>query len=59
MSSEKAGFESPEDAAQFVEQEIRSFAATSPLNRLPFDRDYIIFDQPLVRFADGADPLFT
>ena len=47
------------DAAQFVEQEIKAFARTSPLNRLPLDRDFIIFDEPLVRFADGNDPLFT
>ena len=46
-------------AARFVEQEIKEFTRTSPLNRLPFDKDYLIFDQPLVNFADGDDPIFT
>ena len=47
------------EAAQFVEQEIRSFARTSPSNRLSFIDGHIIWDEPLVRFADGDDPIFT
>jgi len=45
--------------AQFIEEEIKEFARTSPLNRLPFISDYIIWDEPLVKFADGNDPIFT
>ncbi len=47
------------EPAQFLEQEIKTFAGTSPANRLPFNKDYIIFDEPLVRFADGDDPIFA
>lgn len=46
-------------AARFVEEEIKAFLRTSPLNRLPFDRDHIIWDEPLVNFADGDAPIFT
>ena len=45
--------------ARFIEQEIKKFVRTSPLNRLPFINDYVIWDEPLVRFADGDDPIFT
>ena len=45
--------------AQFIEGEIKEFVRTSPLNRLPFINDYIIFDEPLVRLADGDDPIFA
>ena len=37
---------------------IRAFALESPLNRLPQDESLFIFDEPLVGFADGDDPLF-
>jgi epoxyqueuosine reductase QueG len=45
--------------AQCIEQEIREFVRTSPANRLSFLNDYIIWDKPLVKFADGDDPIFT
>ena len=45
--------------AQFIEQEIKKFVRTSPLNRLPFINDYTIWDEPLVKFADGDDSIFT
>ncbi len=45
--------------ARFIEQKIKEFTRTSPLNRLPFINDYVIWDEPLVRFADGDDPIFT
>jgi epoxyqueuosine reductase QueG len=49
----------PAQSAQFITDEIRSFTRTSPLNRLPeYDGD-VIFDEPLVNFADGNDPIFT
>ena len=45
--------------AQFVEQEIKEFVRTSPNNHLSFLNDYVIWDEPLVNFADGDDPIFT
>lgn len=45
--------------AQFIEEKIKEFTRTSPLNRLPFINDYVMWDEPLVKFADGDDPLFT
>jgi len=47
------------EPAQFIEQEIKAFVCTSPLNCLPFIKDYIIWDEPLVKFADGNDPIFA
>jgi len=47
------------EPAQFIEEEIKAFARTSPANRMPFSKDHIIFDEPLVKFADGNDPIFT
>ena len=46
------------EPAQAVEDEIREFVRTSPLNRMPSTRELIIYDDPLVRFADGDDPLY-
>ena len=45
--------------AQFIEEEIKNFTRTSPLNRLPFIEDYVIWDEPLVKFANGDDSIFT
>ncbi len=45
--------------AQFIEAAIKEFTRTSPLNRLPFINDYVMWDEPLVKFADGDDPIFT
>ena len=47
------------EPARFVEEEIKAFAATAPANRLSFIPNHIIFDEPLVRFAAGDDPIFT
>ncbi len=47
-----------DDPAQFLEQEIKEFVRTSPDNRLSFLGDYAIWDEPLVGFADGDDPIF-
>lgn len=43
--------------AQFIENEIKAFVRTSSLNRMPVS-DNLIFDEPLVQFADGNDPIF-
>jgi len=59
MNGQNTDLTSEKEAVQFVEQDIKALARTSPLNRLPDDHDYIIFDEPLVRFADGDDLLFT
>ena len=44
----KGNFNNP---AQFIEQEIKEFVRTSPANRLSFMNDYIMWDKPLVKFA--------
>jgi len=45
--------------AQFMEQEIKEFVRTSPDNRLSFFNNYVMWDEPLLSFADGHDPIFT
>ena len=45
--------------AQLIESEIKSFVRSSPLNRMPDDENQAIFTEPLVKFADGNDPLFA
>jgi ferredoxin len=47
------------EPAQFIEEEIKAFASTSPLNRLLETDNQFMFDEPLVQFADGDDPIFT
>jgi epoxyqueuosine reductase QueG len=47
------------DPATAIEHEIKAFVLGSPLNRMPATRELPIFDEPLVRFADGNDPLYT
>jgi epoxyqueuosine reductase len=49
---------SPQEWADYLAEEIKTFARTSPGNRMPSKDDYLMFDEPLVGFADGADPLF-
>lgn len=44
---------------RFIEEAIRNFVRTNPLNRLESFGGEPIFDQPLIGFADGDDPLFT
>ena len=46
------------EPAQFITEAIKTFARSSPANRLP-DTGAPIFEEPLVRFASGDDPLFT
>ena len=47
------------EMSQHIAEEIKAFAATSPLNRMPLSPDDFIFDKPLVHFADSDDPIFT
>jgi len=59
MLSRQMKERSQTNPAQFIEEEIKEFTLTSPLNRLPFINDYVMWDEPLVKFADGDDPIFT
>jgi len=47
------------EVALFIEEKIRAFVAASPRNRLPGSANDTIFDEPLVQYADGDDPVFT
>ena len=49
----------PTDMSQFIEKEIKEFVRNSPLNRVPSTDNQPFFDEPLVQFADGDDPIFT
>lgn len=42
----------------YVKSEIKEFSRSSPLNRMPDDPSQIIFDEPLIRYADSEDELF-
>ena len=59
MTMPKSGEGLQIDAADFIEKEIKSFTRHSPLNRMPAPDNDIFFDEPLVQFADGDDPIFT
>lgn len=43
---------------QFIEREIKEFVRTDPGNLLPPDKTIPIWDEPLVGFAAGDDPVF-
>ena len=47
------------ESAQFIEKELKTFVRSSPLNCIPMMDNQIIFDEPLVQFAGGDDPIFT
>jgi len=46
------------DTAAILEKAIKEYVATSPANRLESLDGGRIFDEPLVGFADGDDPIF-
>ncbi len=48
----------PMSSVPFITGEIMSFTRASLLNRLPDSDGDVIFDEPMVQFADGADPIF-
>jgi ferredoxin len=56
---EKLSGDITQDNTRFIESEIYGFVRTSPLNRMPDDAGQVIFDEPMVRFADGNDSLFA
>ena len=45
--------------AKDIEEKIKACVIGSPLNRMPSSREHIIFDEPLIRYADGDDPLYN
>ncbi len=45
--------------ARFIEHQIKEFVRTNPDNHLSFMNGYAMWDEPLVKFADGDDPIFT
>src|SRR4030042_616961 len=45
--------------AKFIEQQIKKFVHTSPDNHRSFMNNYVMWDEPLVKFADGDDSIFT
>ncbi len=47
------------DPAGFVRNKIKKFVRNSPDNHLGFLNNYVIFDEPLVKFAGGNDHIFT
>ena len=59
MLSQQTKEQLQREPAQFIIDEIQAFVRTSPLNHMPTTANQIIFDEPLVRFADGDDPIFT
>jgi epoxyqueuosine reductase len=46
------------DPAKFIKREIYEFVRTSPARRLSFLNDFVMWDKPLVKFADGDDHIF-
>ncbi|MGD0795739.1 MAG: epoxyqueuosine reductase [Dehalococcoidales bacterium] len=46
------------NTTDLIVSEIKSFVKESPLNRMPSSDTALMFDEPLVQFANGADPLF-
>ena len=55
----KAGEGSKINTAELIEKEIKSFTRQSRQNRMPTPDNAVIFDEPLVQFAAGDDPIFT
>jgi epoxyqueuosine reductase len=45
--------------SSFLEKTIKEYVAASPGNRLPSFSNEPIFDEPLVGFANGDDPIFS
>ena len=52
-------FQSPSDLQVFLDGAIKTFVMQSPLNRLAEIDGSPIWDEPLVGFASGDDPLFV
>ena len=59
MPTYKPESRQPTNAAELVANEIKSFVLDSPLNRMPTTKNDVIYNEPLVQFADGDDPIFN
>ena len=59
QQSAKASEQMRSNPARFIKREIKEFVRSSPANRLPFFNNYVMLDEPLVKFADGDDPIFN
>ena len=59
MLSQKAKEQFRKDPAKFIENEVKAFVRTSKLNRMPLPDDGVLYEEPMVHFAEGDDPLFT
>ena len=46
------------DPCRFIENAIKDYVRTSPLNHLTAFGNAPIVDEPIVAFADGDDPIF-
>ncbi|MCJ7604645.1 MAG: hypothetical protein MUO19_01245, partial [Dehalococcoidales bacterium] len=49
----------PSAMSDMITDLIQKFVLDDKRNRMPADENLLIFDEPLVQFADGDDPLFT
>lgn len=47
-----------QDAARWLEIEIKHFVSNSPINRIPDNGQQVIFDEPLIGYSAGDDQLF-
>lgn len=59
MSQSTRVKELPTNRAQFIRQKIKEFVSNDPINRLSFMNGCAMWAEPLVKFADGDDPIFT
>jgi len=57
--SGKAKTQFQKDPSKAIKEEIKAFTRSSPLNRMPGESNQPIFDEPLIQFADGNDPIFN
>lgn len=48
-----------DDPAGFLRRWIKDFVLNDPAGRLASRESYVIYEEPLVRFADGDDAIFT
>ena len=59
MESTIGPLSTPSECASVIVRSIKDFVRESQANRHPVIDGTPIFDEPLVAFADGDDPLFT
>jgi epoxyqueuosine reductase QueG len=57
--SARAKEQSPTNPSKFIKQKIKEFVRTNPASRLSFLNGYAMWAEPLVKLADGDDPIFT